>query len=35
MSERRDQDDPEYAARAYNLPNEFPTLAEAWEKDEA
>ena len=35
MSERRDQEDPEYAARAYNLPNEFPRLAEDWEKEGA
>jgi Fe-S-cluster containining protein len=35
MSERRDQEDPEFAARAYNLPNEFPRLAEEWEKEDA
>lgn len=26
MSERRDQDDPDFVARAYNLPGEFPEL---------
>ena len=30
--ERRDQEDPEFVARAYNLPNEFPELAEPWER---
>jgi Fe-S-cluster containining protein len=35
MAERRDQEDPDYTARAYNLPNEFPRLAEEWEKAEA
>ncbi len=34
MAERRDQDDPELAARAYNLPGEFPKLAEEWEDEE-
>jgi Fe-S-cluster containining protein len=33
MAERRDQEDPEYAARAYNLPGEFPRLAEDWETE--
>jgi hypothetical protein len=28
MSERRDQKDPEYAVRAYNVPGEFPELEE-------
>lgn len=28
MSERRDQDDPELWARAYNLPGEWPQLGE-------
>ena len=28
MSERKDQDDPEYAVRAYNVPGEFPQLEE-------
>jgi uncharacterized protein len=28
MAERRDQDDPEFVARAYNLPGEFPHLEE-------
>jgi hypothetical protein len=28
MSERRDQDDPDFVARAYNLPGEFPQLEE-------
>ncbi|MDG2281907.1 MAG: YkgJ family cysteine cluster protein [Longimicrobiales bacterium] len=26
MAERRDQDDPEFDARAYNVPGEFPNL---------
>ena len=26
MSERRDQDDPDFDARAYNVPGEFPKL---------
>ncbi|MEM7417195.1 MAG: YkgJ family cysteine cluster protein [Gemmatimonadota bacterium] len=33
MAERRDQDDPEAVARAYNVPGEFPRLKEAWEDD--
>jgi len=28
MAERRDQEDPDLAARAYNLPGEWPRLAE-------
>lgn len=28
MAERRDQDDPDFVARAYNLPGEFPHLEE-------
>ena len=28
MSERRDQEDPEFAVRAYNVPGEFPQLEE-------
>lgn len=28
MSERRDQDDPDFVARAYNVPGEFPELEE-------
>lgn len=33
MSERRDQEDPDLAARAYNLPGEHPRLKEEWEDD--
>lgn len=33
MSERRDQDDPDAVARAYNLPGEFPSLKEPWEDE--
>lgn len=32
MAERRDQDDPEFVARAYNLPGEFPHLEEPTEE---
>lgn len=35
VSERRDQEDPEFVARAYNLRNEFPELAEPWEREAA
>ena len=28
MAERRDQDDPDFIARAYNVPGEFPDLEE-------
>lgn len=33
MAERRDQEDPDLVARAYNLPGEHPRLEEEWESD--
>lgn len=32
MSERKDQEDPDFTVRAYNLPGEFPELEEDWQK---